>query len=43
MKDFDGSVKALAEAEGVDRNIITRCINTAGLPKDIIAIFQHPS
>ncbi|WP_410260329.1 hypothetical protein [Klebsiella pneumoniae] len=42
MKDFDGSVKALAEAEGVDRNIITRCINTAGLPKDIIAIFQHP-
>lgn len=42
LKDFDGSVKALAEAEGVDRNIITRCINTAGLPKDIIAIFQHP-
>ncbi|STX11984.1 plasmid-partitioning protein [Klebsiella pneumoniae] len=40
LKDFDGSVKALAEAEGVDRNIITRCINTAGLPKDIIAIFQ---
>ncbi|MCP5592213.1 chromosome partitioning protein ParB, partial [Klebsiella pneumoniae] len=40
--DFDGSVKALAEAEGVDRNIITRCINTAGLPKDIIAIFQLP-
>ncbi|PAU40473.1 chromosome partitioning protein ParB, partial [Klebsiella pneumoniae] len=34
------SVKALAEAEGVDRNIITRCINTAGLPKDIIAIFN---
>ncbi|WVG12905.1 hypothetical protein VXJ26_27415 (plasmid) [Klebsiella pneumoniae] len=42
MKDFDGSVKALAEAEGIDRNIITRCIDTAGLPKDIIAIFQHP-
>ncbi|WP_324170360.1 ParB/RepB/Spo0J family plasmid partition protein [Klebsiella pneumoniae] len=40
LKDFDGSVKALAEAEGVDRNIITRCINTAGLPKDIIAIFN---
>ncbi len=42
LKDFDGSVKALAEAEGVDRNIITRCINTAGLPIDILAIFQHP-
>ena len=42
LNDFDGNVKALAEAEGVDRNIITRCISTAGLPKDIIAIFQHP-
>ncbi|EBX0280576.1 ParB/RepB/Spo0J family plasmid partition protein [Salmonella enterica subsp. enterica serovar Oranienburg] len=42
LNDFDGNVKALAEAEGIDRNIITRCINTAGLPKSIIAIFQHP-
>lgn len=42
LKDFDGNVKALAEAEGIDRNIITRCINTAGLPKEILAIFQHP-
>jgi ParB family chromosome partitioning protein len=42
LKDFDGNVKALAEAEGIDRNIITRCINTAGLPRDVIAIFQHP-
>ncbi|WP_332832168.1 hypothetical protein [Escherichia coli] len=37
-----GNVKALAEAENIDRNIITRCINTAGLPKDILAIFNHP-
>ena len=27
LNDFDGNVKALAEAEGIDRNIITRCIN----------------
>lgn len=42
LNDFDGNVKALAEAENIDRNIITRCINTAGLPKDILAIFNHP-
>lgn len=42
LHEFDGNVKSLAEAEGVDRNIISRCINTAGLPKDILAIFNHP-
>lgn len=42
LKDFNGSVKALALDENIDRNIITRCINTAGLPKEVIAVFQHP-
>lgn len=42
LKDFNGSVKALALDERIDRNIITRCINTAGLPKEVIAVFQHP-
>ncbi|HGA3389954.1 TPA: ParB/RepB/Spo0J family plasmid partition protein [Enterobacter hormaechei] len=42
LKDFDGNVKALAEAEGIDRNIVNRCMNTAGLPKEILAIFKHP-
>ncbi|MHD0517858.1 hypothetical protein ACY1LM_01415 [Klebsiella pneumoniae] len=32
----------MSGGRGGDRNIITRCISTAGLPKDIIAIFQHP-
>ncbi|UAN38776.1 ParB/RepB/Spo0J family plasmid partition protein [Enterobacter asburiae] len=42
LKDFDGNVKALAEAEGIDRNIVNRCMNTAGLPKEILSIFKHP-
>lgn len=42
LREFDGNVKALAEAEGVDRNIVNRCMNTAGLPKEIVSIFKHP-
>lgn len=42
LKEFDGNVKALAEAEGIDRNIVNRCMNTAGLPKEILSIFKHP-
>lgn len=42
LKEFDGNVKALAEAEGIDRNIVTRCMNSAGLPKEILSIFKHP-
>lgn len=42
LKEFDGNVKALAEAEGIDRNIVNRCINTAKLPKEILSIFKHP-
>lgn len=33
----------LAEAIGVDRKIITRCINTAQLPVDYIACFSSPN
>lgn len=42
LREFDGNVKALAEAEGIDRNIVNRCMNTAGLPKEILSIFKHP-
>lgn len=42
LKEFDGNVKALAEAEGIDRNIVNRCMNTASLPKEILSIFKHP-
>lgn len=42
LKEFDGNVKALAEAEGIDRNIVNRCMNTAKLPKEILSIFKHP-
>ena len=42
LKEFDGNVKALAEVEGIDRNIVNRCMNTAGLPKEILSIFKHP-
>ncbi|MFP2429100.1 plasmid-partitioning protein, partial [Enterobacter ludwigii] len=32
----------LAEAENISRKIITRCMNTARLPREIIALFSHP-
>ncbi|KAA0547747.1 ParB/RepB/Spo0J family plasmid partition protein [Citrobacter braakii] len=40
--EFDGNVSKLAEDEGVDRKIITRCVNTARLPREIIGLFSHP-
>lgn len=40
--EFNGNVSSLAEAEGVDRKIITRCVNTARLPHEIIGLFAHP-
>lgn len=40
--EFDGNVSQLSEAEGVDRKIITRCVNTAQLPFDVISLFSHP-
>ncbi|WP_369064341.1 ParB/RepB/Spo0J family plasmid partition protein [Enterobacter sp. MALB-1] len=39
---FNGNVSALAEAENISRKIITRCINTAQLPKSVVALFTHP-
>ncbi|EBA4611961.1 ParB/RepB/Spo0J family plasmid partition protein [Salmonella enterica subsp. salamae] len=40
--EFDGNVSLLSEAENISRKIITRCINTARLPKTVIALFNHP-
>ncbi|BDO92711.1 TPA: ParB/RepB/Spo0J family plasmid partition protein [Escherichia coli] len=41
-KEFAGNVSALAEAENISRKIISRCLNTARLPKSVIALFSHP-
>jgi len=40
--EFGGNVSALADAENISRKIITRCINTARLPKPVVALFTHP-
>ena len=40
--EFNGNISALADAENISRKIITRCINTAKLPRDLIALFSHP-
>lgn len=40
--EFAGNVSALADAENISRKIITRCINTARLPKPVVALFIHP-
>jgi hypothetical protein len=31
-----------ADAENISPKIITRCINTAKLPKSVVALFAHP-
>lgn len=41
-KEFANNVSALAEAEGISRKIITRCVNTSKLPDDVILLFTHP-
>lgn len=41
-KEFNGNISALADAENISRKIITRCINTSKLPRDVIALFSHP-
>lgn len=41
-KEFSGNVSSLAEAENISRKIISRCINTARLPKSVVALFSHP-
>ena len=40
--EFSGNVSSLSEAENISRKIITRCINTARLPKCVVALFNHP-
>ncbi|HHT0305663.1 TPA: ParB/RepB/Spo0J family plasmid partition protein [Raoultella planticola] len=42
QNEFAGNVSALADAEHISRKIITRCINTARLPKSVVALFSHP-
>lgn len=40
--EFSGNISALADAENISRKIISRCLNAARLPKDVIALFSHP-
>lgn len=42
QNEFAGNVSALADAENISRKIISRCINTAKLPKSVVALFSHP-
>lgn len=41
-KEFANNISALADAEGISRKIITRCVNTSKLPHDVISLFSHP-
>lgn len=41
-KEFNGNISALADAENISRKIITRCINSSKLPREVIALFSHP-
>ncbi|HEC0403732.1 TPA: ParB/RepB/Spo0J family plasmid partition protein [Klebsiella aerogenes] len=40
--EFAGNISALADAENISRKIISRCLNTARLPKNVVALFSHP-
>jgi len=40
--EFGGNISALSEAENISRKIISRCMNTAKLPRELIALFSHP-
>lgn len=40
--EFNNNISALADAENISRKIITRCINTSKLPRDLITLFSHP-
>ncbi|MEH5143165.1 ParB/RepB/Spo0J family plasmid partition protein [Enterobacter cloacae] len=42
QNEFAGNVSALADAEHISRKIINRCINTAKLPKSVVALFSQP-
>lgn len=41
-KEFGGNISALSEAENISRKIISRCMNTAKLPRELMALFSHP-
>lgn len=41
-QEFGGNISALAEAENISRKIISRCVNTAKLPKELVSLFSHP-
>ena len=41
--DFGDNVSKLAESENISRKIITRCIKTAELPREIIRLFSNPN
>jgi ParB family chromosome partitioning protein len=40
--EFNGKLAQLAEAEGLARKTVLRCLNTAKLPLEIISLFSHP-
>jgi ParB family chromosome partitioning protein len=40
--EFSGNISALSEAENISRKIISRCMNTAKLPRELMALFSHP-
>ncbi|WGE30968.1 ParB/RepB/Spo0J family plasmid partition protein (plasmid) [Edwardsiella tarda] len=40
--EFAGNISALSEAENISRKVITRCINTAKLPRSLMTTFAHP-
>lgn len=41
-KEFANNISALADAEGISRKVITRCVNTSKLPHDVLSLFSHP-
>ncbi|KON62646.1 virulence regulon transcriptional activator VirB [Komagataeibacter europaeus] len=43
QNEFDGNISKLAEAENISRKIISRCVATAELPHDLIALFSSPN
>lgn len=40
--EFGGNISSLSEAENISRKIISRCMNTAKLPRELMALFSHP-
>lgn len=40
--EFAGNISALADSENISRKIISRCLNTARLPRSVVALFCHP-